>query len=134
MVIQILLFSIIVTLLFTLLKEIHFTFAFLLVCVSSIIILVVILEHVKEIITFITIISEKTAITDEHISILLKIIGIAYLTEIGASLSRDAGLQSIASKVELVGKIMIIMLAIPIIYSIIELITTIIPTYTNFSN
>lgn len=134
MIIQILLFSIIVTLLFTLLKEIHFTFAILLICVSSIILMVVILEHVKEVMAFISMMSEKTAITDEHISILLKIIGIAYLTEIGASLSRDAGLQSMAAKVELVGKIMIIMLAIPIIYSIIELITTIIPTYTNFSH
>lgn len=134
MIIQIVLFSILVTLLFTLLKDVHFTFAFLLICIASILLILFIINQLKEVIAFIYLISEKTSITQYHISILLKVIGIAYITDIGANLSKDAGLQSIAAKVELVGKIMIIILAIPIIYSIIDLITTIVPTYTNFTD
>lgn len=129
---QIVLFTVTVTLLFLLLKDIHFTFAFLLITVASIFLFLFIIEQLKQVTEVIRLISQHTAISHQHIQTLLKVIGITYITEIGANLSKDAGLQSIASKVELAGKLLIIILAIPIIYSIIELITSIVPTYINY--
>lgn len=51
---------------------------------------------------------------------ILKIIGIAYIAELGANLTKDAGLSSVAAKIELAGKIFILLLAIPIISAVAE--------------
>lgn len=71
--------------------------------------------------------SKKAGIDITYISILLKIIGIAYITEFGADICRDAGESSIASKVELAGKIFIVVIAVPIITSLLDLIIKIMP-------
>ena len=48
-----------------------------------------------------------------YLETILKIIGIAYITELGANITRDAGLNSIAAKIELAGKIFILLPADP---------------------
>lgn len=58
---------------------------------------------------------------------ILKIIGISYIAELGASISKDAGLQSVASYIELAGKIFILLLAVPIITAVIEAILGFLP-------
>ena len=45
----------------------------------------------------------------------LKNIGIAYIAEFAAQITKDAGLGSIAAKIELSGKIFILAMAIPIL-------------------
>ena len=57
----------------------------------------------------------------------LKIIGIAYIAEFGAQVTRDAGQGSIAAKIELAGKVLILIMAIPIINVIIETIVKFFP-------
>ncbi|EGL16712.1 stage III sporulation protein AD [Paenibacillus sp. HGF7] len=59
---------------------------------------------------------------------ILKIIGIAYIAEFGAQIVRDAGQESIASKIELSGKILIMVMAIPIITVIIETVIKLFPS------
>jgi len=58
---------------------------------------------------------------------LLKIVGIAYITEFGAQVCRDAGSNAIASKIEFAGKVLIMILAVPIVFSVLELILHIMP-------
>jgi len=60
-------------------------------------------------------------------STILKIIGIAYIAEFGAEVCKDAGEGAIASKIELAGKVIIIVLAAPIITSLLDLIVEIMP-------
>jgi len=55
--------------------------------------------------------------------IVLKIIGVAYIAQLGAELCRDAGESAIASKIELAGKIILLVMAMPIVYSLISLVT-----------
>ena len=62
-----------------------------------------------------------------YLSIILKITGIAILTEFGVSICKDAGEAAIASKIEFGGKIIIMSISIPIISALLEVITTIIP-------
>ncbi len=57
----------------------------------------------------------------------LKIIGIAYIAEFGAQVCRDAQESAVASKVELAGKILIMVLAVPIIVAILEVILQLLP-------
>ncbi len=65
----------------------------------------------------------KTGVSNELFGVLLKIIGVGYLTEFSASLCADCGSSSIADKIMLGGKIVILILAMPIFFSIINIIT-----------
>lgn len=57
----------------------------------------------------------------------LKILGVAYLTELGAAVCRDAGEEAIASKMELAAKIVIAVMALPIMVAILETLLEIMP-------
>lgn len=63
-----------------------------------------------------------------YLETILKIIGIAYIAEFGAQITKDAGQNSIAAKIELAGKILIMVMAIPIIGAIIETVIHLLPT------
>jgi len=63
-----------------------------------------------------------------YLETILKIIGIAYIAEFGAQISRDAGQGTIASKIELGGKIIILAMALPILTAIIETVIGLIPS------
>ena len=48
------------------------------------------------------------------------------MTQLGAELCRDAGEGAIASKIEFGGKIMIVALSVPVMYSFLEVVETVI--------
>ena len=54
-------------------------------------------------------------------------IGVAYLAEFGAQVCRDAGENSIAAKIEFAGKIIILIMAVPILMAVLESIISFIP-------
>lgn len=55
-----------------------------------------------------------------YMQTILKVLGISYLAEFGSQVARDAGEAAMASKIELVGKILIMVMAIPIINALLE--------------
>ena len=67
-------------------------------------------------------ITTRTGISNDVFVALLRIVGIGYLTEFAAGICNDAGNNSMAQKVTLAGKITILILAIPIINSLIEVV------------
>ncbi|MCM8900899.1 stage III sporulation protein AD [Caldicoprobacter algeriensis] len=66
--------------------------------------------------------ARRANLDQAHLSVVLKAIGIAYITEFGAQVCKDAGENSIASKIELGGKIIILSLTLPILVGLIEVI------------
>ena len=62
-----------------------------------------------------------------YVETILKIIGIAYIAEFAAQITKDAGQGAIASKIELGGKILILAMAIPILSVLIETVLQLIP-------
>ena len=71
--------------------------------------------------------ADKAQIKPIYFTTVLKITGIAYIAEFGAEICRDAGEGSIASKIELAGKVIIVVLAAPIITSLLDLIIEVMP-------
>lgn len=130
-IIHIVLFAITSALIYLVLKEVQPTIAFLIVFISTIIIFIYVVEQVKVIVNFIQLLAMKASIQTYYLDTIFKIIGIAYIVEISANLVKDAGLSSLASKIELAGKIFILLLALPIIQAVIEMIIHFIPTGTN---
>ncbi len=82
------------------------------------------LEQVYGVFTYIL---DSTGLNSELFIVLLKIVGIGYLTEFSANICADSGNNAIASKVMLAGKLIIFVLAIPIIKSLIDIIVGIMP-------
>ena len=57
---------------------------------------------------------------EEYLAILLKVIGITYICEFSAGVCRDAGYQSVAGQIELLGKVSVMFAGIPILFATIE--------------
>lgn len=55
-----------------------------------------------------------------YLGILLKVIGITYICEFSASICKDAGYQSVASQIELLGKVAVMFSGLPIIFAVIQ--------------
>ncbi len=63
-------------------------------------------------------------INKAYIGILVKVIGITYVTEFTSSLCKDSGYQAIADQIELVGKLTIIAISMPILLALLETINS----------
>ena len=95
--------------------------------IAGAIILLMVMDKLYSIINLLSNISQKTGIGNEFLKIILKITGIAILTEFAVSICKDSGESAIASKIDLGGKIIIISISIPIITALLELVINILP-------
>ena len=89
---------------------------------AGILIITLSMDKLNAIVTLLLNITSKTGTGTTFLKILLKITGIAILTEFAVSLCKDAGENSIANKIDLGGKVIIISISIPIITALLELI------------
>lgn len=91
------------------------------------VILFISLGKLSGIINLLEDISSKTTINGEFLSILIKITGIAFLTEFAVSVCKDSGETAIANKVDMGGKIIIVAISIPIVSALLETVIKILP-------
>lgn len=68
----------------------------------------------------------QTNLDNEYLRSLLKAVGICYMTGIAADICRDSGEQALASAAELWGRISLVLLTLPMIDSLLALITGVI--------
>jgi stage III sporulation protein AD len=71
--------------------------------------------------------TERAQVDELYLATLLKILGIAYIAEFGAQVCRDSGEGTVANKIELAGKVLIMILALPIFAAILEAIMRLLP-------
>ncbi len=110
-----------------LLKQYRPEFAIYVSLLTGVLILLLVIDKLTMITQLLETIASKTSINSEFISLLLKITGIAFLSEFAVSICKDSGEGAIASKIELGSKIIIIAMSIPIISSLLEVILKILP-------
>ncbi len=109
------------------LKQYRPEFAIYASIIAGVLILAMASGTLSGIIDMINSISSKTSINSEFLVILIKITGIAILTEFAVSICKDSGESAIASKVDIGGKIIIISMSIPIINALIDTVVKILP-------
>lgn len=126
-IIQIVGLGLIVTILTLIIKEQKPMFAFLLAAFTGIMIFLFLIGKISAVIQVLEDLAQKSNIHMVFLKTILKIIGVAYIAEFGAQIVRDAGQESIASKIELSGKVLIMVMAIPIITVIIETVVKLLP-------
>lgn len=95
--------------------------------IAGVLIVMLIADKFSAIINLLTTLSNKTAINNEFLILLIKITGIAFLTEFTVSICKDSGETAVANKVDLGGKVLIISMSIPIIASLLEIILKLLP-------
>ena len=94
---------------------------------TGILILFLVMDRLTGIINLIESIQDKFSINTQFIALLIKITGIAFLSEFAISVCKDSGEAAIASKIEIGSKIIIISMSVPIISSLLEIILKILP-------
>ena len=109
------------------LKQYKPEFAVYVSIIAGVIILVMMMDKLAAVVNLLTNLTNKTGTGNAFLKILLKITGVAILTEFAVSICKDAGETAIASKIDLGGKIIIISISIPIITALLELIINILP-------
>ena len=109
------------------LKQYKPEFAIYVSMIAGVLILVLSIQKLTGIINLLQSLANKTYINKSFLSILLKITGIAFITEFAVSICSDAGEKAIASKIEIGSKIIIISMSVPIISSLLEIILKILP-------
>ncbi len=92
----------------------------LLTLTAGALILLIMIEPLKEIIDFLRQIADKANIDTVYIGIVLKILAIAYISSFSSALCKDANADSLATQIDLSGKIMILVLAIPILMAVLN--------------
>ncbi len=89
--------------------------------VAGVLILIMVLPSLSESVAFITNLSQVAGIS-EGVSLVLKITGIAYVCEFSSQLLKDANEGALATKVELGGKLVIVVLTLPLLGEFVELV------------
>jgi stage III sporulation protein AD len=90
--------------------------------IAGLIIFIYALDYLVTAVDYIRDIVARYDIPYESITIVLKIIGVAYICEFAVQLLKDTGEGSIASKVELAGRVFIIVLSLPVITSFMNMV------------
>ncbi len=126
-IIQIVGLGLFATVLILIVKEQKAMFAFLLASFTGIVIFLFLIGKISEVIAVLERLAAQSNVNMVFLQTILKIIGIAYIAEFGAQVVRDAGQEAVASKIELAGKVLIMVLAIPIISVIVETVVKLMP-------
>ncbi|BAU27418.1 stage III sporulation protein AD [Aneurinibacillus soli] len=127
-ILQIVGLGIIATILSLVVKEQKPMFSFILATFTGVMIFLFLIGKISDVIHVLEGLAMKANLNIVYLDTILKIIGIAYIAEFGAQVTRDAGQGAIASKIELAGKVLIMVLAIPILSVMIETIIQLLPS------
>lgn len=101
-----------------LLRNTHAPMAVQLSIAFTVVMMLVLIQPLRDVLTFFSELGRRAGMERNHLDVLFKAVGIAYLASIGAQLAKDAGEQSVAGLIELGGKVLILTVAIPVFSSI----------------
>ena len=108
-------------------KPVRPDFAIFISIVGGIIIIFFLLSYLSGIFDIFNNIFEISGVNGSLYGVIFKIIGVGYLTEFTASICSDTGNNSLGDKVLLGGKIIILVMALPIVTSILVIVMELLP-------
>ena len=96
------------------LKQTKPEFAIQVILISAITLLGIVLDYTKNVYEYLIELCMNGGIKAEYIKVIFKIVVISYICEFTASLCRDSGESAMAVKVEMAGKLIIIVSSLPV--------------------
>ena len=126
-ILQIVGLGLITTVFYLILKERKEEIAIALTIAFTALIFILMMDKIQAVLQVFEDLALKANVNMFYLTTVFKIIGIAYIAEFGAQICRDADSEAIAGKIEFAAKIIIMVLAIPIMVAILETIVRLIP-------
>ena len=105
-----------------LLRDTKSELAVLVTVAGGCIILLMVLDSFLGIFAALKNLMERAGIGGQIFSLLIKIIGIGYITDFSAGLVEETGAKSLADKIVLAGKVVIMVLSLPIVIKLFDII------------
>ncbi len=119
--------ALVTTIMLLILRQEKPVMAIVLSIVFSVVIFIFLMGKMSSIIEVLKDLTEKAQVNYFFLGTLLKILGVAYLGEFASAICQDAGEQAVAKKVEFAAKIIIAVLALPIMIAILESLMELLP-------
>ena len=119
-------FVLVALILIVILEKTNKEYAMVVTIISSVVILAFALLKLDSVISLLDDLVTNSGINKDYLKVLLKVTGIAYIVELTKNICVDSGSSSLATKVELAGKISIVVLTIPIISNVISVVINIV--------
>jgi stage III sporulation protein AD len=120
-------FAIAIALIALVLQEKSELFAIIVTFAGGLMLLFFVIKPFLEWVTVIQHVASLVKLDASTLTLLFKIIGIAYVAEIGGQMIRDIGQEGLAHKVELAAKMSILLLAVPIVIQVVETLVALFP-------
>ncbi len=116
-------FGIISAVLSLVLKQYKPEYSMFISLAAGILIFVSVIAAIEPIIGYISELTENAGLSGIYAEILLKSLAVCYLTQLASDCCKDAGENAIAGKLQIAGKIAVLLMALPIFKSITEIVT-----------
>ncbi|RKO66752.1 stage III sporulation protein AD [Desulfofundulus salinus] len=101
--------------------------AMLLSIAVGIILFMMVLGKIGAVIDVLKELSTRANLNMVYLGTILKIVAIAYIADFGAQICRDAGEGAVASKIEFAAKVLILVLAVPIMIAVLQSLLKLVP-------
>ena len=95
-------------------------FALVLSLVTGVIILISIASYLPDFTEKLDLLMTQTGVDTEYSKVLLKAVGICFICQFSSDICKDSGQSALAGKVELAGKILILISSLPLMEEILE--------------
>ncbi|HHY81452.1 MAG TPA: stage III sporulation protein AD [Clostridiales bacterium] len=124
---QITAIGLIAALLVMIIKQQRPDIALVITLAAGAVLFILLLGNIKTIAVTVENMAQKANLDSIYLTTVLKVIGIAYIAEFGSQICKDSGEGAIASKIELGGKVLIMILALPVVTALMEAVLKILP-------
>ncbi|MCD7777688.1 MAG: stage III sporulation protein AD [Clostridiales bacterium] len=95
--------------------------------VTSVLILSFVLSKLETVVSLLSKIDNMLSTESSYVKLILKVIAVAYISSFGGKLCRDFGESSIGDKIELGGKIIILVVSLPVITGLLDMLGELMP-------
>jgi stage III sporulation protein AD len=126
-IIQIVGLGFVVTLLILIIKSQKPELAVQLSLTLAALIFLMVLAKISVVLTLFRDLADRANLSPVYLNTILKVIGIAYVTEFGAQVCRDAGEGAVAGKIEFAGKVLVMVMAVPVLALVLDTLVKLIP-------
>lgn len=124
---QIILIGILGTVLAILIKKHNPTMAVVISLATGVLIFLTVLPLMAEAVGFIRHLGNLAGGLGAYVTLALRVIGVAYIAELGASVCNDANETAIAAKIDLGARVIILVMAMPVVVDIVRIVTGLLP-------
>ncbi|CCO08908.1 stage III sporulation protein AD [Desulforamulus hydrothermalis] len=101
--------------------------AALLTMTAGVIIFLLMMPQIAGVFNILKDLAAQANINMAYMGTILKIVGIAYIADFGSQICRDAGESALAAKIEFAAKIIVLVMAVPIIVAVLQSLIKLVP-------